>query len=162
VIKARLPDNFTDEYYLRVIPFLKKIEVVPVTITAATEPEDPTSGKGRYKGAVVWPQYGYTNKKVDETIKDFLKYLQEDRNVKLTDEEIEDINSRKRMLKLSAYSIDREGKELRVGVDFLLGDNGKGEYTREVIWAGIIPDINKKDSIEMTELSNRLASHREK
>jgi len=160
--KAKPPDHFADEYYLRVVTFLKKIGVESITITALTEPEDPSGENGRYIGAFLWPKYGYTNKDMGTTKKEFLKYLQEDKKLEITEAELCAVNNLSRMRELLEFPIYRNGKINPVGIDFLMGDNGKGEYTREVIWAGFIPDIHNKDSIEMTEMADRLSDYGKK
>jgi hypothetical protein len=152
---SRLPFNFGDEYYLRVIPFLHIMGVKSVTITAITEANDPAKEEGRLLGAYVWPKYGYTNIAMESSIKDFLGYLQ-DRKVRLSNEEVDDIKSITRMREIAEHVIERDGHKLRVGRDFLLGDDGTGKYTRDVMWQGIIPDINKNESYEMKELRAKL------
>ncbi len=170
---AKLPKNFGDEYYLRAIPFLQKIGVKPITIKASTEADNPALERGRLSGAYAWPKYAYTNgtldkntplvdEKIGVTLDEFLKYLQEDRKIKLSDVEANYIKSMQRMEKLANHKIKRGGKKLEIGKDFLLGDDGTGTYSRDVIWQGVIPDINDKKSKGMEELSEKLYKYKPK
>ncbi len=159
---AMLPDNFADEYYLRAVPFLQKIGVETVTITAMTTAENPEEEEGRYVGAFIWPNYGYTNEKMNETRDQFLEYLQKDRGLKLNNDEVNDIKSRERMREILTHSITRDGEGLSAGIDFLLGDDGTGNYSRDVMWTGIIPNINDRNSKEMVELRDTLVKYRRK
>jgi len=115
--------------------------------------------------------YGYTNgvmykgkviERIGVTIEQFLTYLQDDRKIKLGKEEIDYIKSMKRMRKLLHHKIEINSKDNEVGKEFLLGDNGTGKYSRDIIWEGIIPDINNDGSPGMTELKETLVEHRSK
>jgi hypothetical protein len=159
---AMLPDSFADEYYLRAIPFLRKIGVEEVTITAMTTAENPEEEAGRYIGAFIWPRYGYTNQDMNGTINDLLNWLKEDRKLNLDAEHIDYIKSMKCMRKLADYEVEINGKDVKVGSSYLLGDDGTGKFTRDILWIGVIPNINKLGSDEMLELSDRLADFRHK
>jgi hypothetical protein len=168
---ARLPENFGDEYYLRAIPLLQKIGVKSLSIKASTEADDPTLERGRLSGAYAWPKYGYTNgvinvetgiveEKIDITIDEFLRYLQEDRKIALTYKETSEIKSWSRMTKIADHKMIRDGEKLTVGKDFLLGDDGAGNYSRDILWQGVIPDISDKKSKGMEELVEKLYKYR--
>ena len=160
--EAKLPDNFADEYYLRAVPFLQKIGTKTINITAMTEGDDPHSKEGRLSGAYAWCKYGYTNPDIENTIKEFLNYLRDDREIKLNDNEAIVIKSWSRMKDFAEYEIIRNGKVLQPGKAFLLGDDGTGNYTRDIMWQGIIPDINDKNSKEMGEIFDKLAKSKQK
>jgi len=165
---AKLPNDFADEYYLRVIPFLQKIGAKSIETVATTEGNDKTKERGRLLGAYIWARYGYTNGRMDtatgttinemaHTKEQFLKYLQEDRGIKLSDRDMAKIEALQRMIDLAGYRINKMGKKLSVGKDFLLGDDGTGKYVRDIMWNGVIPDINNIGSDEMVELMNKFA-----
>jgi len=154
--KARLPDRFAKEYYLRVIPFLKKIGVRYIEIDATTEADNPKCEDGRYIGAYVWCRYGYKNKKIGETIEQFLKYLQDDRKTSLTPEEIDDIRAINKMRRLALMEIDKNGIIIKAGNNFLKGYDATGKPTRGISWEGIIPNIHDNASPEMDELIKEL------
>ncbi len=164
---AKLPDDFADAYYMRAIPFLQKIGVKTVTLTAITEAHNPSSDMGRLLGGYLWSKYGFTNGRMDEKsgevieqidqIKSqFLHYLGELRNIQISNDEVDYIKSMTRMNRLSQHTIKRDEIDLRTGRDFLLGDDGTGTYSRDVIWLGVIPDIHDCHSKEMRELAHRL------
>jgi hypothetical protein len=147
---------------LTTIPFLQIIGVKHLSTTAATEPENVTVEKGRIVGAYAWCKYGYINHEIESIKNDFLRYVQKDRKVSLTDEEIDDIRHLRAMHRLAGYLIERNGNKLKVGKDFLLGDDGTGRFSREILWQGIIPDISDKTSPGMVVLSERLVLFKRK
>ncbi len=159
---AKLPWPFADEYYKRAITLLREIGVKPLATIATTTADNPESEEGRFLGAYVWCWYGYTNHNMDGIRKDFINYLQDDRKVDLTIAEKAQVNALPRMKDLAGHKIVRNGKKLKVGKDFLSGDDGTGRYTRDVAWEGIIADINKDDSQEMEELARYIAKPKRK
>ncbi len=154
--KAKLPDNFGREYYKRAIPLLRKLEVTSVDTEPTTEADDPKREEGRYIGAYVWPRYGYKNTNMNETLDEFLKYIQNDRKIKLSDEEAYDIKSITIMNKLSGHEIARDDQKVKVGSDFLKGYDANGKPTRGVSWHGTIPDIHNNASPEMVMMIEEL------
>ncbi len=154
--KARLPERFAKEYYLRAIPFLRKVGVKYIEIDATTEADNPKLEDGRYIGAYVWCRYGYKNKRMGETIEQFLSYLQDDRKISLSQDEIEYIKSLPTMKEMVEHRLEAKGRKMRTGRDFLKGYDAKGKPTRGASWEGIIPDINNNGSQEMVELAEEL------
>jgi len=155
--EAKLPPSFADEYYKRVIPFLKKIGVKQIDTDPTTTKYNPNSSEGRLLGAYVWCDYGYTNENMAYTLSQFLKYVKDVRGITLSNRQIAEINNYTRMRQLAQRPITVQGKDIKLGKEFLLGDSdGTGNYTHTARWSGIIPDIADETSDEMFELIEKL------
>lgn len=128
----KFPMGFGREFFKRLIPALRELNMMEINIKASSV---PSAGMN---GAYTWSFYGFTNKKMRWTLERYVLYIEDYRGIFLDGRTINDIMKIERMKDLL--------KE-RYAMEFL-----KARHIGNMEWPGIIPNIFDENSIEMGEL----------
>jgi hypothetical protein len=132
----KFPKGFGREYFRHYIPALREMEIRTIDIKACS---NPSAGMN---GAYTWCFYGFTNRRMKDTLQNYIIYLENYHGIFL------DGRERNAIMK-----IDRMGRLLKeqFAEEFL-----RAQRQGTMIWPGTIPDIFDEETIEMRELIDYL------
>jgi len=128
----KFPGGFGRELSKKYIPALRDVGIKEINIQASS------SHSAGMNGGYTWCFYGFTNKKMKDTLQSYVSYIKDYHNVYLDGKEINAI------VKISRMNMLLKENHAE---DFL-----KAKYRGNMSWDGVIRDINSENTIEMKEL----------